>query len=84
MKFLLFALFAFYAVFATVNAESRRYYTPTDCGENEQYLACQPCRALSCGEPVPEVCITQCRNPGCYCAPGFLRQNGACVPEARC
>ncbi|KAJ8965489.1 hypothetical protein NQ314_004076 [Rhamnusium bicolor] len=77
MRTVLIAFFAFAVFFVSTKAD--------ECGQNEEFLECQPCVAFSCGEPAPDACITICRNAGCYCREGFLRNNvAACIPESEC
>ncbi|XP_018579390.1 SCO-spondin-like [Anoplophora glabripennis] len=60
------------------------YSVDAFCGKNEVYYECQPCAAINCFESPPFFCPKICQNPGCYCAPGYLRQNGICIPEEQC
>nr|CAH7720235.1 unnamed protein product [Callosobruchus chinensis] len=55
------------------------------CGVNEVYLKYTPC-LQTCADLGRGTCGEEARRyaPGCYCADGYLRRNGECVPEDEC
>nr|CAI5821419.1 unnamed protein product [Callosobruchus analis] len=59
--------------------------TSDSCGLNEVYSKYAPC-LQTCADLERGICNEEARRyaPGCYCAEGYLRRNGACVPEDAC
>ncbi|VEN34458.1 unnamed protein product [Callosobruchus maculatus] len=55
------------------------------CGLNEDYLKYVPC-LQTCADLERGTCGEEARRyaPGCYCAEGYVRRNGVCIPEDAC
>lgn len=60
----------------------------SECGKNEIWYDCMPCKKLRCGDPHPHLCwsnVGVCRHPGCYCEdPLVWLSNKTCVNEYYC
>ncbi|XP_077284921.1 zonadhesin-like [Arctopsyche grandis] len=48
---------------------------------NEEFKACGSCDP-TCDNLTPQ-CLPGCHR-GCFCKPGFVRQNGQCIPQGSC
>jgi hypothetical protein len=57
----------------------------TQCKENEVFLPCGSACAPTCANPHPsQMCTLQC-VVGCFCKPGYLKnEHGMCVPSVSC
>jgi len=54
------------------------------CGQNEQYTECGTACPPTCKNLSPGICTQQC-VVGCFCKPGFVRnQSGKCVEPRKC
>ncbi|CAH2001585.1 unnamed protein product [Acanthoscelides obtectus] len=55
-----------------------------ECPINERFLIYKPCRER-CDDSEYGNCDNSNQHaPGCYCAKGYLRKDGECVPEYQC
>uniref|UniRef100_A0A1B0GMI5 EGF-like domain-containing protein n=1 Tax=Phlebotomus papatasi TaxID=29031 RepID=A0A1B0GMI5_PHLPP len=63
----------------------RRRDCPTEpkCGDNEQYRDCGYRCKESCNSDDKSCYYEKCES-GCFCADGYARINGQCVPNERC
>jgi len=57
----------------------------SQCKENEIFMPCGSACAPTCAKPHPaEMCTLQC-VVGCFCKPGYLKnEHGVCVPSVTC
>ncbi|XP_076241008.1 uncharacterized protein LOC143183367 [Calliopsis andreniformis] len=53
------------------------------CGPNEVWKECGTRCEPTCKNPNP-ICVKICVPNVCQCRPGFVRENGRCLPAAQC
>ncbi|VDK63296.1 unnamed protein product [Anisakis simplex] len=54
------------------------------CGPNERFVECSTLCEPTCEWPTGQPCVKKCGPPKCECLPGFVRDQGKCIPPDQC